>query len=562
MIQFSQINDLATLAFLLNIPLKKLTYILYVKHPDSYYSTFEIPKANGETRTIHAPSSDLKTIQSTLASILSSHVQEYNKTHSIKADISHAFEKNKSIMTNASVHRHKRFILNVDLKDYFDHFHFGRVRGFFHKSNYFKFPIKIATVLAQLTCYNGKLPQGAPTSPVITNMISNILDMRLLPIVKKYGLDYTRYADDMTFSTNRKDFKRKHLAFLKELRTEINNFGFEINDKKTRIIYNDSHQEVTGLVVNQKVNVCRTFYKNTRAMANSLYTTGEFQINGCSGTMNQLDGRFSFIQQIEKYNALDETNNKSFYNLSSRGREYQRFLFFKYFYANERPLIVTEGDTDINYIKSALKNLYAEYPRLITKNRDSTFTFHVSFLKRSPRLKDYLGIFPDGADTMQNIYHAYTGKDKFPNYEEYFKKTTGHLPSQPVILLFDNEQIHDKPLKKFLKHIHQKKLNASEAKNIHTNLYVATIPLLDNVEECEMEDLFEQPTLSHLIGGKTFCRKDDYDTSKFYGKRIFSNYIANNYLSINFDQFRPLLDLIDQTIVNYHNLEKTIEESK
>lgn len=568
MINFFQINDLATLAFLLRIPLQKLTYILYVKHPEAYYSTFEIPKANGESRIIHAPCSELKSVQSTLASILSSHIQEYNATNSIKANISHAFEKKKSILTNASVHQHKRFILNVDLKDYFDHFHFGRVRGFFHKSNYFQLPIEIATVLAQLTCYKGKLPQGAPTSPVITNMISNILDIRLLPIIKKYGLDYTRYADDMTFSTNRKDFKTKHLAFLEELRSEITNFGFEINDKKTRLIYIDSHQEVTGLVVNQKINVRRDFYKETRAMANSLYTTGEFQINGSNGTVNQLNGRFSFIRQIDNYHYVKEKKEHDFRRLSSREKEYQRFLFYKFFYGNTQPLIVTEGKTDIRYLKSALKKHHSEYPRLITKNADGSFTFHISFLNRTTVLRDFLGIFLDGADTMKNIYNAYIGHNGLPNYEEYFKTKTGHLPFNPVLLLFDNEQQgcnkkNQKPLKEFLSYIkHKETLFFNCPINIHTNLYLLTIPLVNNMSECEMEDLFDQATLTHCINGKTFTKEGNYDSTLFYGKNEFSNYIASNYHTISFENFKPLLDIIDQTVVNYHNLEKTIEESK
>ncbi len=568
MIKISDVNSLDSLADILNIPLKKLTYVLYAKHPNSYYSTFEIPKANGDMRTIHAPYTDLKSIQSTLATILSSHIKECNNANSIHSNISHAFVKGKGIISNASVHLHKRYILNVDLKDYFEHFHFGRVRGFFHKNKYFKLPIEIATVLAQLTCYEGKLPQGAPTSPVITNMISNILDMRLLPIIKKYGLNYTRYADDMTFSTNRTDFKTKHLAFLEELRSEITNFGFEINDKKTRLIYIDSHQEVTGLVVNQKINVRRDFYKETRAMANSLYTTGEFQINGANGSINQLNGRFSYIRQIDNYHYKKEKREHNFRKLSSREKEYQRFLFYRYFFANTQPLIVTEGKTDIRYLKSALKKHYSEYPRLIEKKPDGNFSFHISFLNRTEVLRDFLGIFLDGADTMKNIYNAYIGQNGLTNYEEYFKKKTGHLPFNPVLLLFDNEQQgcnkkNQKPLKEFIAYIkHNEELLFNKPVNIHTNLYLLTIPLVNDMSECEMEDLFDQTTLSHSINGKTFTKEATYDTTLFYGKNDFSNYIAGNYRSINFEQFKPLLDTIDQTLVNYHNLEKTIEESK
>lgn len=120
------------------------------------------------------------------------------------------------------------------------------------KNKNFELPVEIATMIAQLTCYEGKLPQGAPTSPIITNLVCNILDMRLLKIAKKYRVVYTRYADDMTFSTNDKKFLENQENFMKSIKKEIESFGFEINDKKTRLLFCDSRQEVTGLVVNKK----------------------------------------------------------------------------------------------------------------------------------------------------------------------------------------------------------------------------------------------------------------------------------------------------------------------
>lgn len=80
----------------------------------------------------------------------------------------------------------------MDLENFFDSFHFGRVRGYFQKNNYYKLPFEVATIIAQLTCFHGKLPQGAPTSPIITNLICNIFDLRIIKLAKKYKLDYTR----------------------------------------------------------------------------------------------------------------------------------------------------------------------------------------------------------------------------------------------------------------------------------------------------------------------------------------------------------------------------------
>ncbi|PAF16952.1 RNA-dependent DNA polymerase, partial [Terribacillus saccharophilus] len=150
-------------------------------------------KKSGGERIIHTPSIDLKEIQRSIVEVLWRQQKILWEEHNIKPNISHAFIKKKGIITNARVHKNKRYVFNIDLEDFFDSFHFGRVRGFFEKNKDFLFPEKMATTLAQLTCYNGSLPQGAPTSPIITNLICNILDMRLLKIAKEFKLDYTRY---------------------------------------------------------------------------------------------------------------------------------------------------------------------------------------------------------------------------------------------------------------------------------------------------------------------------------------------------------------------------------
>lgn len=206
------IHDIETrnqLADFLNIPRKQLSYLLYIKGINNLYSSFEIHKKSGGIRKINAPSEDLSDIQRKLAESL----YEHNMKQKRKNNISHAFEKNKSIITNAKIHRNKRYVLNIDLEDFFESFHFGRVRGFFNKNNNFLLPIEVATVIAQITCYQGKLPQGAPSSPVITNLICEILDHRISKVAKKFKLNYTRYADDLTFSTNDKYFLEQQTEF-------------------------------------------------------------------------------------------------------------------------------------------------------------------------------------------------------------------------------------------------------------------------------------------------------------------------------------------------------------
>ncbi len=334
---------------------KYINYLLYKIRTENLYETFSIPKKNGGERVIHAPKRDLKFLQKKLAEVLWDcyvfDLEKKSKNKNVKVPkLSHAFEKNKSIITNAQVHRNKKYVLNLDLKNYFDSFNFGRVRGFFIKDKDFQVVPEIATMIAQIACYDGKLPQGAPSSPIITNLITRILDYRIVKLAKKYRFSYTRYADDLTFSTNR-DLSSNKLRsakilekFLCELENLIVSSGFEINSQKTRLSDNMQRQEVTGLVVNKKISVKREYIKNTRAMAFKLYKDEEFEIDGKQGTIDQLTGRFAFIFQISQYNnyllykkSLIENNFESQKNLLGRNslKKSESKYYWKYIFYNK-----------------------------------------------------------------------------------------------------------------------------------------------------------------------------------------------------------------------------------
>ena len=560
---FSKIATKRELAEYLGIPYKKLTYILYNVGVDNLYYSFDIPKKSGGIRQINAPMEELKQIQQKLAMALYEHQKSVWNERNIHPNISHGFEKGKTIVTNAQIHRNKRFVINVDLENFFDSFHFGRVCGFFEKNRDLLLTKDVATVIAQLCCYNGRLPQGAPTSPVITNLICQIFDMRVLKIAKKHHLDYTRYADDLTFSTNDKSFIERWDKFYKTLSEETERAGFQINSKKTSFRFKDSHQTVTGLTVNQKINVDHRYYKKVRAMANSLYRNGYFKIEDEEGNMKQLEGKFAFIDKLDKYNnKIDVFCQHDNCSLNGREQQYQQFIFYKYFFANEKPLIVTEGKTDIKYLKAALKNLCEEYPSLIEKAENGEFNFKISFLIRSKKLKYFFGVGQDGGDAMKNLYFYFSdgGGKNIPNYLERFMKLSGNQPSNPVILIFDNEiNKKGKPIYTFLTQAaHLSKEQKEELKNNLSirltgkgNLFLLTNPLIDGAEESEIEDLFDEKTLSHKIGEKEFNRNAKADSDKFYGKEIFSQYISSNYRDIDFSGFRPLLSNIQNVVLTY-----------
>lgn len=552
-------NDFAKF---IGVKLQTLTYLLYIKKIDNCYNTLEIPKKNGDTRTICVPNKNLKKVQKKLYNKLSTYYDEIKTQNNFTSKISHGFEKNRSIVTNAEVHKNKRYVVNLDLLDFFPSINFGRVRSYFIKNNYFEINDDIATILAQLTCYKGTLPQGAPTSPLIANMICNIMDIRILKIAKKYRLDYTRYADDLTFSTNNKYFLNDYDKFLEDIKNIIHRSGFELNSKKTRLLFSNSRQEVTGLVVNKKISVPKEYYKNTRAMAHSLYKNGYFLIDDEVGTIEQLEGRFSFINQINLYNI--DNKKKDMWHLNSKEKQYQKFMIYKTFYANEKPLIITEGKTDVLYIKAALKKYYKYFPNLITKKDNGNFVFHVNFFKRKQKHSYYLNLVKDGSDTIKNIYsncYIKTKNNKNITTVHDFKKLRCERETNPVILIFDNEMVSnkDRPLKKFLNEI---KVNASQKDklkenlyiNICDNLYLCTYQL-NNKEACEIEieDLFPADVLEHEINGRKFSKKDSTHDNGFYGKNEFSQYVYSNYESIDFSNFISLLSAINEIIELYPN---------
>ena len=500
------------LARLISVDLKEITYVLYKIRVENSYVSFKIPKKNGEHRVIDTPDDKLKWIQRKLSEKLHQVHSDYMTQNGIKTSVSHGFEKNKSIITNAYRHKNKKYLLNIDISDFFSSFNFGRVQGYFYKSREFMFTKEVATIIAQLVCYKGKLPQGAPTSPIISNLIFNIVDLQILALAKKYRLNYTRYADDMSFSTNKKVFEKEHLNFIQELTDLLGKNGFEINPNKTRLEYCSSKQEVTGLTVNNKINASQKFIKNTRAMANQLYKTNSFQIDGEDGTLNQLEGRFSFINQLDwlnnklEYRTTKKKTNKKFISgLNTREKQYQYFLFYKYFFRPSKPTIVTEGKTDILHIKSALMKYCDRYPNLITKVADGKYDFKVYFLNKTKRLNYFFGISSDGADTMKNIWNFYNGKNNCKNIYEHIKNKSQVESSNkvnPVILLFDNEQKSEKPLKKFLKYTDVNLEIDQISKQLKANLFLQTIPLANSLEECEIEDLYQKEVLNVTINEK------------------------------------------------------------
>lgn len=242
---------------------------LYQKGYPRNYRFFFIKKSSGKERQISAPEGSLKLVQSLLNLILSSVFEPHEQ--------SFGFRKKVSIVDNAALHVGQYYVFNIDLKDFFPSIGFKKIKACLTSEpfnlNGTKEPI--AYQISKICCIELRsgaqteakvqmvLPQGAPTSPILSNIVCKKLDIKLTGLAKRFNVNYSRYADDITFSANHNLFNDES-DFRIELQNIVASTGFQINPAKTRLQRQTSRQEVTGLTVNTKVNVKPTFIKAIR----------------------------------------------------------------------------------------------------------------------------------------------------------------------------------------------------------------------------------------------------------------------------------------------------------
>jgi len=256
--------------------MKQITYFANPNKFPNRYLQFEINKKSGGKRIINAPVKRLKVIQKCLNIIF----QSVNQIH----PSAFGFVENKSIYDNAKIHIGQNYVFNLDLNDFFSSIDQARIwsrlqQPPFHLNENFG-RLELANIISALLCakievnrknnenewtkvYKNVLPQGAPTSPVISNIICKQLDFYLFAVSKKFNLNYSRYADDITFSSMHNVYQ-KNGDFITEVHRIINTQNFSINENKTRLQKIGFRQEVTGLIVNEKVNVQKRYIKELR----------------------------------------------------------------------------------------------------------------------------------------------------------------------------------------------------------------------------------------------------------------------------------------------------------
>jgi RNA-directed DNA polymerase len=306
-----QVYDLSSLANLIGLSGRQLGYFLYKRQINLNYEKFKIPKKSGGNREICAPSATLKLLQQKLKT-------ELTALRKFKPFVT-GFVDGRDIADNAEFHVGKRYVLNIDLEDFFGTINFGRVFGLLTKQPY-SIEKGVAAAITKAVTFENKLPQGAPTSPILSNLICVKLDSEIQNLCRKSKCVYSRYADDITISTQTRlfPFATKDLAsdgtrtvvIAAQLRSIIEQNGFKINDSKTRLFSATDRQEVTGLIVNKRVNVKRSYVRAVRAILNAIETYGEVaaqakfveEYKGKVSLLQSLAGKISFIGQIRGKN--------------------------------------------------------------------------------------------------------------------------------------------------------------------------------------------------------------------------------------------------------------------
>lgn len=558
-----------------------VSWVLYIK-PTSNYTEFEIPKKNGGTREIAAPNGLLRDMQRRIKTLLQACEYELVQQGALSVSVSHGFRKGHSIITNAVPHRNRKYVFNIDLQDFFGTINFGRIRGFFIKNPYFRLHPNVATVIAQIACWNNGLPQGSPCSPIIANLIGNSLDKRLTNIAKSNNCFYSRYADDLTFSTNEQHFPTEIAYFDHKnsnhwfpghrLRREVENHGFRINDDKVWMQYKSSRQLVTGIIVNEKLNIPGEYRKRVRAMCHSLFMTGDFYIpDNMTGRpavtstdhtdidatkhaewkrkLRRLDGIMNhcyYVRESENTRqnqsnpvTLAKAKRQARHNPDSFRHMYMIFQSLYQFYFIDTPTLVFEGKTDYQYFRLALAKRYAQFPSLATHD-GSTVTYHVRLLQFSSKMKELLNV-SEGADGLGQV------RQKYLAALEHVKTS---YPSAPIILFGDNDDGRNKILEKF-KANHSKK----EFTHIAQNLYMVLTPLGEGNGKTCIENFLDPKLFDNKHNGKSFLNENDknFDTDKHLSKQKFlDNVVAPNLDQLSFENFDPLLYRILK-VIEHHN---------
>lgn len=371
---------------------------LLSKTKDVRYKEFYILKKNGNLRQINTPDKLLKRVQNLINILL----QIIFKSHSHYC--SNGFLIGKDIKRNAIPHTNKRFVLNIDIKDFFPSVNFRRVKVVLELSpfNLTNNREKIAFIIANLGTYMDYLPQGAATSPILSNIVTQKLDRKISNFCIQSKVKYSRYADDLSFSSNKDILDQNFIESISKIIEEEN---FKINETKTRIRTNRESQQVTGLIVNQKVNIKKEYSQKVRAMINNW----------------EKNGLIYAEQVFKKHQPINKVN----YNFKSVLLGHLSFLK------------LIKGDdhaptTKLRLKYSLLNNLinYEFIPHLTLKEKLKIDNLKMEniFFNGNMNTHDFISFCTCAFHQIENLINYYFWR-KFPNYDDLLNELITQNPN-------------------------------------------------------------------------------------------------------------------------------------
>lgn len=340
---------------------RHMNYYCNPKNAFHRYRQFKIKKKSGGFRQITAP-------RNRSFMFLLDCLNEIFKAVYTPSQYAMGFTEGRSVVTNASQHKGANYVFNIDLKDFFPSIEQPRLWKRLQLQP-FNFTVPLASAIAGLCCMKETrempdgsrkdfyvLPQGAPTSPIITNMICDKLDHRLGGLARRFRLNYTRYADDITFSSMHNVYK-EHGEFRKELVRIITEQGFTINDKKTRLQKRGIRQEVTGITISDKLNVSQKYVRDIR---NILYIWERYGYKVAES---------KFLPKYKAEKGHIKKGNPHLDNVIDG-----KLMYLK----------MVKGDTD-----SVYQRLYSQFQRLVGQMRDpkKTTEQHITYIETTPLLE-------------------------------------------------------------------------------------------------------------------------------------------------------------------------------
>jgi len=334
------------------------------------------------------------------------------------------------------------------------------------------------------------------------------------------------------------------------------------------MLYRESQQTVTGLVVNQKVNPPAAYRRQIRAALHKLFLDGHYflketpkhkktskEVNFGINKLEKIEGMLSYVYMVDKFNrklAVDTSKSKKEEDIQKTSLEklHGDFLFYKYFYANSKPTIICEGKTDNVYLTCAIKSLYKSYPEL-AKISDGELKLNVNFINYSELTHRVLGL-NGGTGDIANLIRSYA---------KQCGKYKAHPPLHPTIVVLDNDSgsqqilnaVKDLTTPRYdIPNGKGKKLDTTkDFYKIAQNLYMVLTPLAGG-KSTMMEDFFPQSVLNTIYKGKTFEILKKSPPDKTYSKHIFAQHIVKaGQKKIDFKNFSTILDNITKSIKDY-----------